>query len=137
MMKFIPKPKRPKALWYRALHGDKPAPKARVRIRPMSAKMRKERAHDRAEVEEWMRGKSCAACGLVDAMGELICRDRKHNAHDRHHTRGRSGPMLHDKRFWMPLCRRAHDWVKNNPLSAKALGLIDEGPWNHAPKEDK
>ena len=97
--------------------------------------MARERRKDRENVKEWILGKLCAAAGLRDQLGQLICRAKAHRATDRHHTRGRVGTLLHDRRFWLPLCRCSHNWVNDHPLTAKALGLLDPGPWNHAPKK--
>ena len=50
---------------------------------------------------------------------------------DVHHSRGRAGSLLLDKRFWIPLCREHHDWVGVNMGAARKLGLLCEtGLWN-------
>lgn len=56
------------------------------------------------------------------------CRKR---SEDVHHTRGRAGPLLLDERFWMPVCRHCHDWIRANVPEARARGfLCQEGQWN-------
>src|SRR5688572_4177996 len=103
------KPRQKKALWYRIRFGTGPAPKKRYRIRAVSSRMARERRKDRENVKEWILGKLCAAAGLRDQLGQLICRAKAHPATDRHHTRGRVGTLLHDRRFWLPLCRCSHN----------------------------
>lgn len=49
-----------------------------------------------------------------------------------HHQRGRRGPLLLDKRWWIPVSAKGHQWIENNPTEARALGLI-AGPWNTQP----
>jgi len=43
---------------------------------------------------------------------------------DLHHKAGRSGPLLYTAKYFMSLCRRHHDWVKENMSAARARGLI-------------
>lgn len=53
---------------------------------------------------------------------------------ENHHTRGRVGRLLLDKQFWVPLCRRHHEWVGCNPGNARKLGLLAPyGRWNTNP----
>jgi hypothetical protein len=50
---------------------------------------------------------------------------------DCHHQRGKSGKLLTMTQYWIPLCRRHHVWVHNNPEKARTLGLLcDKGMWN-------
>lgn len=58
-------------------------------------------------------------------------------ADDVHHTRGRVGKLLVDSRFWKPVCRHHHNWIRDNVPAARRLGLIAQaGQWNTAPNED-
>ena len=53
---------------------------------------------------------------------------------DVHHVRGRLGDLLTDTRYWLPLCRRHHDWVGDNPAKARACGMLAQaGEWNTKP----
>lgn len=73
----------------------------------------------RVAVEAWKVGKRCAYpnCG------------KRHI--DCHHSRGRVGSLQMDQRFWIPLCRRHHDFVADHTAKARELGLICElGKWN-------
>ena len=50
---------------------------------------------------------------------------------DIHHSRGRIGELLNLEEFWIPVCRRCHDWINGNPDFARERGLICErGRWN-------
>ncbi len=46
---------------------------------------------------------------------------------DIHHSRGRSGRFLLLEKYWIPVCRRCHNWIGDHPAKAKAIGLV--GPW--------
>lgn len=55
---------------------------------------------------------------------------------DNHHLRGKIGALLNDQRFWCPLCRAHHDWVRDHPIAARALGLLPPvGQWNTSPEQ--
>lgn len=50
-----------------------------------------------------------------------------HNTQDVHHKAGR-GRYLNDTSTWMPICRRCHQWVHENPHIAEELGYITRHP---------
>ncbi len=80
----------------------------------------------RAQVEAWKAGKRCAFPGC--ACRKVDC----------HHTRGRAGALLRDQRFWVPLCRRHHNWVAENPARARDIGLLCQaGLWNTPERNDQ
>lgn len=55
---------------------------------------------------------------------------------DIHHSRGRMGTLLIDTRFWKAVSRRAHEWIGQNPVEARSLGLLCQpGEWNNPPKD--
>jgi len=82
------------------------------------------------EVKAWKFGRTCAG------LAQGICGKRPHLCDDAHHSRGRAGSLLMDKRFWIPVCRRAHAWIQDHPQEARALGLLCEpGEWNVPVKE--
>lgn len=57
---------------------------------------------------------------------------------DVHHTRGRAGTLLIDKRFWKAVSREGHNWINANPLDARKRGLICErGLWNSPPRDEE
>lgn len=47
---------------------------------------------------------------------------------DVHHIRGRVGRLLTAVQFFLPVCRRHHDMIRDNPSWAKAKGYIKD--WN-------
>ena len=78
----------------------------------------------RKRVAVWKLGKHCAYPGcprVFQRMFDLDC----------HHSRGKLGPLLLDERYWIPLCRPHHDWVRDNPDAARDMGLLcEKGLWN-------
>ena len=51
-----------------------------------------------------------------------------------HHSRGRSGTLLLDERFWLAVCPSAHDFIHRDPAAARANGyLCALGEWNKPP----
>jgi hypothetical protein len=55
-----------------------------------------------------------------------------------HHTRGRLGALLTAEQFWCALCAACHRWVHDNPIEARAVGLLCEnGEWNTVPNQTK
>lgn len=44
-------------------------------------------------------------------------------ATDIHHSRGRTGGLLTDKRYFKALDREHHRWVEEHPKEAKEIGL--------------
>lgn len=40
-----------------------------------------------------------------------------------HHMKGRIEDLLTDTRYFLPVCRRCHDWIEANPNEAHDLGL--------------
>ena len=56
-------------------------------------------------------------------------------ATDVHHMRGRIHGLLLMQEFWIPVCRKAHNWIGDNMEAARALGwLAGKGQWNLIPK---
>ena len=50
-----------------------------------------------------------------------------------HHTRGRIGKLLLDRRYWLGLCEKGHEFVHKNIEEARAMGLIcEKGKWGKA-----
>ncbi|MDE2096141.1 MAG: hypothetical protein KGL39_02775 [Patescibacteria group bacterium] len=53
-----------------------------------------------------------------------------------HHTRGRAGTLLIDRRFFAGVCSGGHSYCEEQKSLARADGLLCErGLWNHAPKD--
>ena len=118
-----------RALWLKArdlLAGkdpDAPCPrKVRKRVPRVSKARRSKAPAYRAAVAEFLAANPRCQCGRPG------CR---RPSEDVHHTRGRAGPLLMDRRFWLALARPCHDWVRDHVPEARALGLIcPEGKWN-------
>lgn len=48
-----------------------------------------------------------------------------------HHIRGRLGALLCDTRFWLPVCRKHHNWIHEHPNDAREMGFLAQpGEWN-------
>lgn len=41
---------------------------------------------------------------------------------DVHHMKGKIELLLLDTRYFLPVCRKCHDWIEDNPTKAKELG---------------
>lgn len=53
---------------------------------------------------------------------------------DIHHTRGRSGRLLNDRRFWLAVSREGHKQIHLNPKWAREKGfLCPIGQWGVCP----
>lgn len=54
---------------------------------------------------------------------------------DCHHKYGKKGDLLCMQKYWIPLCRKCHNWVHANPESARRVDLLcPKGQWNTIPK---
>ncbi len=132
-----PKPKRPKALWYRIQFGNKPQPKPPRRIKPVSKAMTKKLREYAKRVKAWKQDRYCVG-SLVIFKGLPICPPYPHLCEDNHHKRGKLGALLMDERYWLPVCRKLHNWIRDNPKIARDLGLLCQpGEWNRPEKEAK
>lgn len=121
------------ALWTTMKHGSKPRrlaaqhPKAkppRKRVNQVSDKQRARNRAYNARVKVWkLENPQCRACRV---LGEKV-----NPTEDCHHKRGKLGKLLMDERHWIPMCRMHHDWIRDNPNLARALGLLAQpGQWN-------
>lgn len=104
----------------------KPVPrpkKKRGHIRPVAARKLSDKAKYNREVKEWKRGKQCA------------CNCNK-PCDDNHHVRGCEGyadnekylrgiSLLHDKDFWLPVCRDHHREIHDNSKWAYENGYSE------------
>lgn len=143
--------KKTKALWIRTRGGIKPRTKITLtkakgeklwrklwpKIKKVSAERAKlNRQYLKARREFLIEHPVCWCSSLHDLKtGKLICWSI-HRATDVHHSRGRAGSLLTDKRFFIAVCRAAHVWIENNLAQARSLGLLcAEGQWNKPVKE--
>lgn len=65
-----------------------------------------------AKKKVWIKGKRCAVHPKLPAV-------------DIHHMKGRVGKLLLDERYWLPVSRKGHIKIENNPLWAKEMGYSD------------
>lgn len=58
-----------------------------------------------------------------------------HRSTEIHHTKGRTGSLLCDERYWKATCAAGHWWIGSHPMQARELGLLcDVGDWNQTEK---
>jgi hypothetical protein len=102
------------------------------RISPISKNRSQRLANYRVVRKEFLAGKRCACYGIIrvdSPTGRMIWCDNK--ASEVHHSRGRVGDLLCDTRYFVPVCRAAHDWIGCNLEEARKHGWIAEkGLWN-------
>lgn len=90
-------------------------------IRRRSKAMAKRMQVYQQQAEEWLGSRMCAN-GCMSSATQV------------HHSRGRRGNLLLDKRFWIPLCAQCHRFVHDHPEEARELGLLcAKGDWNKTP----
>lgn len=129
-MIFTRKPKRPKAIWT-TVPGALPvptadkvakAPKARQRIKQVSANREEELREYRRESRKWIKEQK--------AQG-IKCPVTGRPVSEVHHSRGRVGSLLNEKQFWVAVSRQGHYWIHENPMLARMANLLAEvGDWN-------
>ncbi len=112
------------APWTTMKNGRKPAgwtpkgAKEKKRIRPMSANRRRAMEAYRKLRSELIDGSNCTCCFAAKVT-------------DIHHTRGRAGSLLTDRRYVIAVCRACHNWIGEHPAEARRKGWIAEaGKWN-------
>lgn len=114
---------RPKANWTLGkgqVMAPKKLPKKRIRIRSKS-------------MESKMREYRKLAAAFKRDNPECVVENCRNATQDVHHTRGRVGSLLTDWRYWLPVCRRCHEWIQQNPRSAREVGLLCATGWWNVP----
>ena len=97
-------------------------------IKSRTNKRAAEERQYRKEVAEWIKGRCCFGCQYGFGGGIRI-----KAATECHHSRGRIGKLLLDKRYWVPLCRDCHDLAHREIAKAREFGIICmKGKWNTA-----
>lgn len=82
------------------------------------------------------RGETCPVVAAVPELreGKKYGWPISARLNEVHHTRGRRGPLLRDRRFWLAVSKQGHRWVHANPARARELGfLCPLGQWEVAP----
>ena len=105
------------------------------RLRVRSKKRQKEETQYNKRVKEWkLENPFCKAC--IHIFGHVAQPDQwygdrypgpvmvPHRTDDCHHMARRHGKLLMDERWWLPVCRWAHDWIHEHPNEARKLGLL-------------
>lgn len=96
-------------------------------IRPISIKRQADWKLYLAAKKEWRKDQKNHVC-CVPGCGKPAEKDP-------HHQRGRTGALLYDARFFMPICWPHHARVKDDPTWARLMGLLPPvGQWNTVPK---
>lgn len=111
--------------------------KPRVAVKKVSERRKREgREYTKLRSEFLNRHIDCMAWEtIVDFLGthinegkNLLAWDSAPELHPRaveiHHVRGRVGKMLNDTRHWLALSRWSHDFIHNNPKTARRLKLL-------------
>lgn len=107
-----------KALWHQIKFGTAKAVKRRTKIPPRSKAQAARLREYKRLADEWRSDPANQTCRFQG------CRCRKV---DIHHTRGRVGSLLTATEYWVPVCRTHHNWIGENPVQARQLGLL--GQW--------
>jgi hypothetical protein len=67
-------------------------------------------------------------CPVLLRSVKIVC------ATEVHHTRGRLGKLLLDKRYWLAVSAEGHRWIHDHPDEVRAHGwLCAKGDWNKQP----
>ena len=96
-----------------------PAKKPKKRIPPMSKKRERENKEYLRLRKEFLGAHPyCEACQIVWSKWLPV-----HPATDVHHMEGRGVNFLRVE-MWLPVCRKCHRWIHDNPSEARRLGLL-------------
>jgi len=96
-------------------------------IKRRTPKRASEEAKYRRRVKVWIEGKYCRVAWYARMSLEP--------ATQCHHTHGKRGKLLLYEPWWCPVSQWGHDWIRDNPIEARKLGLLcDVGQWNVPPK---
>lgn len=122
--------------------------KPRKRIPPISDRKKAALADYRKTKVAWLKGVPCCeACQpihdyLAKEWGDFRAMENRpwsrtkinRPVEDIHHSRGRSGSLESDTRYWVGVCRYCHDWIHQHPAQSREIlstaGVPLIGPWN-------
>ena len=115
--------KRKPANWLTAFpEQQRPTNKSlRGRLRTVSKEQAKRLRHYKVVRDAYMlahRGEQCPVA--------ILCLGLKCKVSEVHHRRGRSGSLLCDTRFWMPVSPEGHRFIHDNPARARSYGWLAE-----------
>jgi hypothetical protein len=99
--------------------------------KPMVQKSAKQKGRDaqwRKVQKQWLELEPfCRVCAM---FGDEV------KATEVHHKRGRNGALLCDTRFLASTCRAHRMWPHDNPVQARAVGLLaPANEWGVVPRE--
>ena len=128
---YILKKKQPKALWTKIkspgfrhqqerAHPELAAAGG-VKARSDSEQRRMESYRPLAEMFK-RQNPVCAACHIINP-NPLLSSLQNASTEDVHHKRGRDGLLLFNSKYWIPVCRECHNWIRDNTAKARELGL--------------
>lgn len=105
------------------LERGKPIPRTK-RMRRESPKRREQNQRYNARIKVWkVEHPWCKACFPIAVfLGIHWANVRK--TKDCHHMAGKEGELLLDEKWWLPVCRKCHDWIGDHSNSARDLGLL-------------
>lgn len=129
------------------LRRKKPIARGRTPIRRVSKKRARQLAEYRMRRERFLREHPVCAVWLNDhgwsqcaTVPPMYRKDERGNttiatlayvqdegapeATEVHHKNGRTGERLNEERDWLPVCRKAHEWIHANPSAARARGFL-------------
>lgn len=107
-------------------------PKAKRRVRPISAKKQKSDRIYRALLVTWNQKPENKHCRVAMKVYGLMM-----DAGCNHHLRGRLGTLKFDTRFFCPVSYANSIWPHQNIEKARELGLIAaSGDWHKAPDDE-
>jgi hypothetical protein len=96
----------------------------RTRIRQVSAQRRTENAAYNIRVLAWkLEHPWCKACFPIAVFLEIHWANVAPTK-DCHHMAGKEGKLLMDEKWWLPVCRKCHDWIGDHSNAARELGLL-------------
>lgn len=95
-------------------------------IRPVSKKRGEQLKIYKSLRQEFL--KANPLCQNVDCP---TLNGHRRTATEVHHSRGKTGTMLLQVKWFRALCSWCHRWVHDNPNKARVLGLLcEKGKWN-------
>lgn len=98
---------------------QKAKPKKNQPIKKQSDKRKKENQTYLNKRKEFLllpENKYCKAAKVL--FNEI------HQATEIHHLAGRKGKLLNYIPYWLPVCRKSHNWIHDNPDKSYELGLL-------------
>ena len=104
-----------------------PMPKRKKPMRNRTPKRAKEERAYNKRVKEWkLENLWCLACHPIWVYSTGM-QGRYGGAQptvDNHHRAGKEGKLLLDESWWLPVCRKCHEWIGAHANIARELNLL-------------